>query len=327
MNQNMEQAKRFFDLQFHSEEPGAESGTPPAMGSETQGSQNAGTLGQAVTSSGGTNQSTNNQPQVVDWNTHQAAIKGMNEAQRIKAEWEKTAKEYGFNSVEDAKQAFQTYKVLNENPIALAKEYFSQRPDDLAALLRENPMQAAQLFGQVFDNGQVPNTDPYAKYGDIDNIPDLVKAIEADTAIKFEKMIENKLGPVVQPIQQQFQTQYEERIKTRENARIPEGVQQAVWDKVREIGVPFNLIEKQPWLIDGLIIEASGGLDKYGENLKNSGITNYKQQVQSNAQSTAQLTPVGGIPAVDGNEPIMNADKLNQKAHEMLNAVLNSQKT
>lgn len=334
--QNMEQAERFFDLQFHSDEPGAGSGSPPAVGNDTQVTQIAGdqTTGQAVTPPSGGNQPAN-QGQSLEQQL-QAAIKGMNEAQRERAAWLNVAKEYGFNSAEEAKQAFEIYKMINQDPLPLAKQYFSQNPDALATLLRENPMQAAQLFGQVFNGGQAPNSDPYAKYEGIDNIPELVKAIQTDTINQVKEMLKQELGQTVRPIQQTLQAQKEAEIRSKANNRIDEFIKtypqagitkEKVWETVQKIGVPLTTIEAQPWLIDGIMMESIGGRDEFIKRISTQSVQQYQQQVQSNATSTAQLTPSGGIPAVEGNEPILDMNKLNRIAHERLDAYINSQKT
>jgi hypothetical protein len=321
LNQKMEQVERFFDLQFFAEEgsgePGAGSGTPPATGEGNQGNQSAGTVnqGQAVTPpDGGQNQPANqNQGQTVEQQL-QAAIKGMNEAQRKAAELEKV-----LNGVapEQVAQALQFVQQVQENPQGMIINYIRQNPQAMSEIVKEfGPMQAAQMFNQAF-GGQQSQADPYAKYEGIDNMPDLVRAIEADLLAKIDGRIEGKINPVVQPLQQNYQAQYEAGIKTRENARIPENLRDTVWNKVKEIGIPFTQIEKYPWLIDGLIIEAAGGREKYEESIRAAATTTTVKKITDKViqnNNVAQLTPAGGVNAVQNNGPITDPDARHKEA-------------
>jgi hypothetical protein len=288
LKSKMEQVEGFkFDLQFFGDEgPGVGSGTPPAM---NDGSQNVGATptGQAGTPPSGTGQPANGQPQTVDWETHQAAIRGMNDAQRVKAAWEKTAAEYGFNSVEEAKRAFEVYKAVNDpnQAGALVKNYLTQNPDVLTALLRENPMQAAQIMGQVF-NGQQTQADPF------ENVSTWGEAFEVKSGVdsKIQGFIEKNPDSGV--------------------------TQEAVWNKVKEIGIPMQTLKMQPWLIQGLIMETMGGEDKYAEYIakKASSATaqNLTQKVLDN-NSVAPLTPGGGVSVRVAEDPISNP-RLNRQA-------------
>jgi hypothetical protein len=320
LKSKMEQVEGFkFDLQFFGDEgPGVGSGTPPAM---NDGSQNVGATptGQAGTPPSGTGQPANGQPQTVDWETHQAAIRGMNDAQRVKAAWEKTAAEYGFNSVEEAKRAFEVYKAVNDpnQAGALVKNYLTQNPDVLTALLRENPMQAAQIMGQVF-NGQQTQADPF------ENVSTWGEAFEVFKQMLLPE-IDKKYGSAIQPIQQTLQAQENEKIKSGVDSKIQgfieknpdSGVtQEAVWNKIKEIGIPMQTLKMQPWLIQGLIMETMGGEDKYAEYIakKASSATaqNLTQKVLDN-NSVAPLTPGGGVSVRVAEDPISNP-RLNRQA-------------
>ncbi len=272
-----EQAKGInFDLQFFAE-PGEDPGTPPnnEPAVNTAPPVNA---SKAVISPDTTVGQTAQQPVNYE-QQYNAAIKGMNEAQRERAEWANIAKEYGFNSPEEAKQAFvshQEYQALLNNPFPAILE-----------TLKNNPMQAAQIFGQVFNNQQ-PQTDPYAKYAEYDNMPDLVKTIQSDILGQVEK--------IVQPIQQNFQSQYEAGVKNRENARIPEASREAVWNEVKRIGIPMATIDAQPWIIDGLIIQLSGGREKYEESIRTAATAATVQKVTDKItqnNNVATVSPSG----------------------------------
>lgn len=247
----------------------------------------------------------------------------------------KLAEETGM-TVDQIREQLNYATSITKDPKAAVKEYLAQDQAALLELLRENPMQAAQIMGQVFNNGQAPNANPYAKYADYDNIPDLLKAYDADNMSKFEKLLESRLGPVVQPIQQQFQAQRETAIKSQANGRIDEFIkaypqagitQEAVWETVKKIGVPLSTIETQPWLIDSLMIESIGGQNEFAKRISNQSVQQYQKQVQSNATSTAQLTPTGGIPAVMGNVPSQDAGKIKSEMHRMFDVMQNANKT
>jgi hypothetical protein len=309
---NSEQVSQVrFDLQFFAE-PGGEPASPPM----TEGNQN-------VVSPGTTSQAINS-PDVTSGQVQtgqtpeqqlQAALSGMSAAQREKAAWEKTAREYGFNSVDEAKAAFQShqeYQALKSNPLPTIVE-----------ILKSNPMQAAQIYGQIFNNQQ-PQASPYENittYDEFGNaiIPEAVKAVD------------QKYNPRLTAVENFIQRQYESGIQTRENARISEfaskypnaGITpEAVWGKVREIGIPLSTIDQQPWVVDGIITQIMGGLGKSIENLAGpigeQKVKNYQQQVLSNATSTAQVTPTGGTVAATSKIPLQGSDQIKRRCTEWL---------
>lgn len=257
-------------------------------------------------------------PKTVDWETHQAAIRGMNEAQRIKAEWEKVAQEGGFKTPEEARAAFQAYQAMQTQPDVLIKNYFAQKPESLTALLRENPMQAAQLFGQVF-NGQNPAADPYAKYAEYDSMPELVKAIESDTLSKVEKLLESKLNPVVQPIQQRFQQQEIEAAKAKVNDQINAFIKKHPDSGVTPEKVWDVMIQNKyrPELTGQAIIEVMGGLDKYEEHIQSKAAAtaakNLTKKVEQN-NNVASLTPGSGVSVSEISGPITDPDARRREA-------------
>jgi hypothetical protein len=313
----MEQVERLsgIDLQFFAEEPGGQPGTPPVVsGGNSEPSAGSQPTGQAATPSAGGQSQPASQGQTPEQQL-QAAIKGMNEAQQDRASWVNVAKEYGFNSADEAKAAFQFYKAANDDPQALLKGYFGQNPDALATILNENKMQAAALFGQVFNGGQpTQQQDPFdgvTTYQELANI--LMKQVEG--------VIDKKISPAIQPIQQTLQSQKEAEIKARENTRIPKECQEAVWNKVKEVGLPFNLIETQPWLIDGLIVQAMGGREKYEESIKTSATAAAAQNVTGKIvqnNSVAPLTPGGGVAVSTAKQPITNPNERLKAAMQMI---------
>jgi hypothetical protein len=299
--------------------PGGGTGNPPA----TEGSQNVGidTNTQANQPANVSNQPTSNQPQTVDYAAHQAAIREMNAKQQEVAAWRKA----GFNSPEEAAQVLQKYQEYQEtwqNPYPA-----------IIDLLKQNPMQAAQLFGQVF-NGQQVQSDPYEKYSQYETMPELVKAIQTDMMGQVEKLIDTKVNPVVQPIQQTLQAQKEATIKAQANSQIDSFIQtypqagvtqQAVWDLAKSKGIPMTTLESNPSLVDWLMMESIGGRDEFIKRISNQSVQQYQKQVQSNAQSTAQLTPTGGIPVIPGNVPSHDPGKIKSEMHRMFDIM--NQKT
>jgi hypothetical protein len=176
-------------------------------------------------------------------------------------------------------------------------------------------MQAAALFGQVFNGGQpTQQQDPFdgvTTYQELANI--LMKQVEG--------VIDKKISPAIQPIQQTLQSQKEAEIKARENTRIPKECQEAVWNKVKEVGLPFNLIETQPWLIDGLIVQAMGGREKYEESIKTSATAAAAQNVTGKIvqnNSVAPLTPGGGVAVSTAKQPITNPNERLKAAMQMI---------
>ena len=263
-----------FDLQFFAE-PGGEPASPPA----TDPSQNVATPDTTSQATGSPDVTGSQSTQrTVTWDEHQAAIKGMNEAQRKAAELEKRA-------------AYADQ--IDSDPITAVKQFLSQNPDALTALLRENPMQTAQIMGQVFNNQQ-PQASPYENittYDEFGNaiIPEAVKAVD------------QKYNPRLTAVENFIQRQYEDGIKARENGRIPEAIRDTVWNAVKQIGIPMQTIEAQPWLIDGLIIQASGGREKYEEQIYAQRQTKKVNQVIDNHNSTVNLIPNGSVAAVQTN--------------------------
>lgn len=284
-------------------EPGGGAGTPPV----TEGSQvnvSPVTPSQAPITpdvTGGQDQKGQTPEQQL-----QAALSGMGVAQREKAEWVNIAKEYGFNSAAEAKRAFETYKAVNDPAQAgvMVKNYLTQNPDALTGLLRENPMQAAQLFGQVFNNQQ-PAADPFEGVSTYSELAQVLKQ-------QLIGELKNEIMPVIQPIQQTQQTQHEAQVKAQLNPKIPEAVREQVWSEVKRIGIPMTTIESQPWLIDGLVVQLSGGREKYEESIRSAATTQVVQKVNEKViqnNNVASLTPGGGVPVTEARVPITDQNK------------------
>lgn len=294
-------------------EPGGGAGTPSNGGSSV-GSTGSTISSEPVTSVQAPNTPTatgeqGQAPRAVDYETHQAAIRGMNEAQRIKAEWEKTAQEFGFKTTEEAKAAFQAYQAMQTQPDVLIKNYFAQNPESLTTLLRDNPLQAAQIMGQVFNNQQ-QQSDPYENVSTYQELAQVLKQ-------QLIGELKNEINPVIKPIQSFQAKQYESGIKAQLNPKIPEAVRESLWNEVAKIGIPMSTIEAQPWLIDGLIIQMSGGREKYEESIRNAAAAttaqNLTKKVEQN-NNVASLTPGSGVSVSEINGPITDPDARRREA-------------
>ncbi len=315
----MEQAKGFkFDLQFFAEEPGVGAGTPPSGGTEGNVVGNA-TTGQAATPP---SNAQNANPKTVDWDTHQAAVREMNAKQQEAAGWRNVAKEYGFDSAEQAKQAFQVYKAVNDpnQAGAMVKNYLAQNPDVLVGMLRENPMQAAQIMGQVF-NGQQVQTSPYENVTTYDELGNIVVNQSTQEALK---KVQQQYDPRLSAIENYVKQQYEAGIKARENSRIPENIRDAVWEQVNKVGIPFNVIDAQPWIIDGLIVNAMGGREKYEESIRASSAQKFTDKVIQNNANTATLTPGSGVFVKETQPLIMNQEQRRKAALQRVDSLISA---
>lgn len=298
----MEQVDRInFNLQLFADEgPGGDLGTPPATaGDANVGSAGDANVGQAVnTPPNGSNQPTNQQTPEQQL---QAAIQGMNTAQRERSEWVNVAKEHGFNTAEDAKAAFQAYQAMQTQPTQLIENYFSKNPAALQEILRKN-------FGQVF-GGQEPQ--PASPYGDVADYDEFGNRVEKRSSEATLKQVAQQYDPRLSRVENFINQQYENGIKTKENARIPQEVQETVWSKVKEIGIPFTTIESQPWLIDGLVVNAMGGREKYEESIRTATATQTAQKLTQKVtqnNNVAPLTPGGGVIVSEANVPITDQD-------------------
>jgi membrane-associated HD superfamily phosphohydrolase len=245
----------------------------------------------------------------------QAALSGMGAAQREKAEWLNVAKEYGFNSAAEAKQAFETYRAVNDPNQAgiMVKNYLAQNPDALTTLLRENPMQAAQIMGQVFNNQQ-PQASPYENITTYDEFGNVVVKQSTDAAVK---QVTQQYDPRLTAVENFIKQQHESQVKTQLNPKIPEAVRESVWNEVKKIGIPMATIEAQPWLIDGLVVQLSGGREKYEESIRTAAAAETAKKVTDKViqnNNVASLTPGGGVSVSEINGPITDPDARRREA-------------
>jgi hypothetical protein len=280
MIQNMEQVKRFdFDLQFFAE-PGGEPGTPPMDdGNANTNVDTSARQDQANTpSSGGMTQQ-----QMVDWNTHQAALRGMNEAQKKASEYEKALNGRAIDQVLER--------------AAYADAIDSDVPGAIRIALQKDRALAFQLYGELFGDQQQQQKQT-SPYGDVSDYDEFGNRVESRTVEK----VDQKYDPRLSKLENWVQQQYELGIKTKTNAMIPQEMQNAFWDQVAKFGIPIKTIEEYPLVVDGLIVQLSGGLTKYEESIRTAAqvqtAQNLTNKVKANA-NVATLTPGGGPPAVE----------------------------
>jgi len=319
----MEQAEGFkANLQFFAE-PGDEAGTPPNEGNYDG---NSGDSGDQATTPSINDTGSQGQTQFTP-EQYQNAIKGMNQAQQEAAAYRKLGL-----TPEQVQERNQFYQQANENPQQLIENYVSQNPQMFQALMQKfGPQMATQM---MFGNTQ-QSQDPYAKLADICDPVEYAKEMAQINKQQNEKMFEEQYGSKIKAIEQTFQQQKDTAIQAKINDQINAFVKtypdsgvtaDAIWKSVQKQGIPLNVLEMKPGLIRDEIANAMGGWDKYDEFIGKINVQKNKEQILSNRQSTAQLTPPGGVPTIIGNQPFQDEAKIKEAGLAMIANIMAAQK-
>jgi hypothetical protein len=324
---NMEQAEGFkANLQFFAE-PGYGAETPPSE--ENYDGNSGDSEGQAVTPP--TNEPVGQTQTQFTPEQYQNAIKGMNQAQQEAAAYRKLGL-----TPEQIQERNQFYQQASENPQQLIENYVLQNPQMFQTLMQKfGPQMATQM---MFNNMQQPQ-DPYTELGDISDPIEYAKRHDAiHDALRekeLEKMFEEKYGSKIKAIEQTFQQQKDAvshaKINDQINAFIKthpdSGVTtDAIWQSIQKQGIPLDVLIMKPGLIRDEIANAMGGWDKYEEFIGKINVQKNKEQILNNRQSTAQLTPSGGVPAVTGNQPFQDEAKIKEAGLAMIANIMAAQK-
>jgi hypothetical protein len=209
----------------------------------------------------------------------------------------KLAEETGM-SVDQIREQLNYVASINKDPKSAVKGYLSQDQAVLLELLKENPMQAAQLFGQVFNGQQPQQTSPYGDVADYDEFGGRVEKRAAESTLN---QVKQQYDPRLTAVEKFVKQQYENGVKAQLNPKIPEALRDKVWGEVSKIGIPMTIVESQPWVIDGLIIQASGGKEEYDKLIKTQTQTKRVEQVIDNHNNTVNHIPNGGVAAIQTN--------------------------
>lgn len=311
---NMEQAEGFkANLQFFAE-PGDGAETPP---NEENYDGNLGdSEGQAITPP--TNEPVGQTQTQFTPEQYQNAIKGMNQAQQEAAAYRKLGL-----TPEQIQERNQFYQQASENPQQLIENYVLQNPQMFQTLMQKfGPQMATQM---MFNNMQQPQ-DPYVELNDISDPIEYGKKLAQINEQQSKKIFEEQYGSKIKAIEQSFQQQKDAANQAKINEQINAFIKthpdsgvttDAIWQSIQKQGIPLDVLIMKPGLIRDEIANAMGGWDKYEEFIGKINVQKNKEQILSNRQSTAQLTPQGGIPAITGTEPLQNEKQLQQAAHAM----------
>lgn len=312
---NMEQEKgRKLNLQFFAE-PGEDAGTPPTSDSGNYEGNTGDNGDQAFTPS--TNDTGGQGQTQFTPEQYQNAIKGMNQAQQEAAAYRKLGLK-----PEEIQEQIQLARSIQDNPQQLVESYLQQNPQVFQTLLQ-------QRMGF-----QQQPADPYAVLADITDPTEYGKKLAQINEQQSKKIFEEQYGPKIKAIEQTFQQQKEASIQTNVNNQITDfakaypdsGItQEAVWKAIKQSNIPINMLEQVPSLVNMAIIDAAGGLQQYNEKIGNSKVQKHQQEIISNARSTAQLSPSGGINAISANAQL-EGTALRDAAQTRLAQIMAAQK-
>jgi hypothetical protein len=168
-------------------------------------------------------------------------------------------------------------------------------------------------MGQVFNNQQ-PQASPYENITTYDEFGNVVVKQSTDAAVK---QVTQQYDPRLTAVENFIKQQHESQVKTQLNPKIPEAVRESVWNEVKKIGIPMATIEAQPWLIDGLVVQLSGGREKYEESIRTAAAAETAKKVTDKViqnNNVASLTPGGGVSVSEINGPITDPDARRREA-------------